>query len=199
MRQLIIATNNYGKIKEIKQILKDIPFKLKTLKEIGNQSEVEETGKSFEENAILKAKIVGDKTQILTLSEDSGLEVDYLSGKPGIYSARYTEGTDLDRINKVLNELKNIPREKRTARFRSIIAIYNPVTKKIQTFEGLAQGYITNQPLGDNGFGYDPIFFSSDLKKTFGQAIDGEKNEVSHRAKALEKAKTKLLDKSFLK
>lgn len=199
LKQLIIATGNQGKIREINDILKKIPFKLITFKDIKYSDEVEETGKTFEENAEIKARVVGEKTQLMTLAEDSGLEVDALDGKPGIYSARYRKGTDLDRIKKVLEELEGIAREKRTARFKSVIAIYDPTNKKTQTFEGVAQGYITDKPLGKNGFGYDPIFFSDDIRKTFGQASDEEKNKVSHRAKALEKAKRKLLDKSLLK
>lgn len=207
MRKLLIATQNPGKIKEIKEILKGIAFELKTLDDIGFSKDIQEIGESFEENAVIKAKEIGEKTGNLTLAEDSGLEVDALNGRPGIYSARYEKGSDLDRINKVLMELKGISKEKRTARFRSVVAIYIPSSNKLRdsstpqrfarndnsarivTFEGLSEGYITEQPIGVNGFGYDPIFFNLDLGKTNGQASLEEKNRVSHRSRALIKVK----------
>lgn len=189
MRHLLLATKNKGKIKEIREILKGISLELNTLSDIGIQDEIEETGKTFEENAILKVKIVGERTGKLTLAEDSGLEVDALGGRPGVLSARYIGGSDLDRNNKLLKELKSIPKEKRTARFRSVVAIYNPQTKQIQIFGGESHGYITEKPIGENGFGYDPIFFNLDLSKTNGEATFEEKNKVSHRARALIKCK----------
>lgn len=194
MRKLLIATQNPGKIREIKEILKDIPFELKTLNDINFGEEVPETGRSFKENAILKAKAIGEKAKLLTLAEDSGLEVDALGGRPGILSARYIKGSDEDRYNKLLDELKEIPKERRTARYKAVIAIYNPETKNIETFEGISEGRITEEPRGSNGFGYDPIFFNLDLGKTNGQASLEEKNRVSHRARALNKLKNFLLE-----
>ena len=189
MRQLIIASKNPGKIREIKEILADIPFEIKSLLDIGYIKEINETGKSFEENAIIKATTIGDQNQILTLAEDSGLEVDALGGKPGIYSARFEQGSDLDRINKLLKDLKGISKVKRTARYKTVVAIYNPETKSIETFEGTSAGYITEKPIGTNGFGYDPVFFNIDLGKINAIASFEEKNRVSHRAKALLKVK----------
>lgn len=189
MKDLIIATTNLGKIKEIKEILKDIPYQLKSLEDMGIDIVIEEKGITFAENAILKAKTVGKKTGLLTLAEDSGLEVDVLDSRPGVYSARYTEGSDSDRINKLLKELAGVPKEKRTARFVAQVAIYNPQTQKIHTFEGESEGYITYQPMGDNGFGYDPVFFNFDLGKTNAQASQDAKNKISHRSRALMKAK----------
>lgn len=189
MRQLLIASKNTGKIQEMKAILSGAPFEIKSLSDIGKDIKVEETGKTFEENAILKAKTIGEKTKHFTLGEDSGLEVDALGSKPGIYSARYAPGSDENRMSKTLDELKRIPKEKRTARFRTVIALYNPDTKSVQTFEGVSEGYITQEPIGTNGFGYDPIFFNSELGKTNAQASFSEKNRVSHRAKALSKCK----------
>lgn len=186
---LLLATRNPGKIREIKEIFKGVPFELRTLDDIGFKEEIQETGKSFAENAILKAKTIGEKTKMLVLTEDSGLEVDALAGKPGIYSARYTRGSDSDRINKVLIELKEVPKEKRTAKFRAVVAIYDQEKKKIQTFDGVSEGYIVEKPVGTNGFGYDPIFFNLDLGKTNGEATLEEKNRVSHRARAINKVK----------
>ena len=189
IKTVIIATSNKGKLIEIKEILKGIPFQIKSLPELDFKIEIDETGKTFKENALIKAKTVGEKTNLLTLGEDSGLEVDYLYGKPGIYSARYIPGTDQDRVNKVLEELKRVPREKRTARFICVAALYDPRTQKTEFFEGVSTGVITQKPAGENGFGYDPIFYNLDLKKTNGEASLEEKNLVSHRARALKKVK----------
>lgn len=188
-RQILIATYNPGKLREIKAILKGIPYQLITLEDIQFDEEIPESGRSFKENAILKARIIGQRTHLVTLAEDSGLEVDVLDGRPGIYSARYAKGTDLDRINKLLEELKAIPKEKRKARFRSVVAIYDPTKEEVKTFQGASDGYITDKPVGNNGFGYDPIFFNLDLGKTNGQATAEEKNRVSHRARALKRAR----------
>ncbi len=214
MKVLLIASRNPGKIREIKEILKYIPLKVKSLIDLGIDIDVEETGKSFEENATLKAKTVGEKTKLLTLGEDSGLEVDALGGRPGVFSARYAKDSDLDRINKLLKELKDIPKEKRMARFRAVVALYIPAAMssprkrgsgkildqvendnsyRIVTFEGESRGYITEKPIGKNGFGYDPIFYNLDLGKTNGQASLEEKNRVSHRARAINKAKKYLI------
>lgn len=189
MNQLLIATKNKGKIKEIKEILSGLPFEFKSLDDVDFKEEIKETGKNFEENACIKAKSVGKKTGLLTLAEDSGLEIDALGGKPGVYSARYCQGSDLDRINKILGEFRGIPEEKKTARFVSVVAIYDPVSKKTYIFEGVSKGGITEKPIGKDGFGYDPIFYNFDLKKTNAQASLEEKNKVSHRGRAIRKAK----------
>lgn len=189
MNQLLISTRNLGKLKEFKKILADISFEILSLNDLNIKDEVKESGKSYEENAILKAKTIGEKSKLLTLGEDAGLEIDALGGKPGIYSARFTKGTDEDKIDKILKLLKGVPQEGRTARYKAVIAIYNPQTKEVQTFDGIVEGYITEKREGTNGFGYDPIFWSKDLKKTFGSATDEEKNFVSHRSRALSKLK----------
>lgn len=193
MKNLLIATNNLGKIREFLEILKSIPFELKILRDISFSEDIQETGKTFEENAVLKAKTIGEKTGLLTLAEDSGLAVDAMGGKPGVYSARFVKGTDEDRVNKVLVELKGVQKDKRTARFNAVVAIYDPNTKSIQTFDGVSKGYIIEKPIGTNGFGYDPIFFNLELNKTNAQASIAEKNKVSHRFRALIKAKEYLL------
>ncbi|OGG00019.1 non-canonical purine NTP pyrophosphatase, RdgB/HAM1 family [Candidatus Gottesmanbacteria bacterium RBG_13_37_7] len=196
-KSLVIASANQGKIKEIKKILKDIPFEMKSLIDLKIAIEVIESGKTFEENAVLKAKTVGEKIKLLTLAEDSGLEVDALGGKPGIYSARYTGGSDQDRVEKLLKELKAIPREKRTARFYACVCIYNPTEEALSIFRGISKGYITEEPYGVNGFGYDPVFYNPKLGMTNAQAALKEKNRVSHRAQALGKARKYLLNHKY--
>jgi XTP/dITP diphosphohydrolase len=185
MKKLVIATNNQGKIREIHIILHDSPFQLFSLKDIGFEKDIKETGSTFEENALLKAKTVGDYSHTVTFAEDSGLVVDALGGKPGIYSARYTKGTDEDRNSKVLQELQGVSKDKRSARYIAVIAIYNPSTKQSVTFQGVSEGVITHTRKGTNGFGYDPIFYNNDLGKTNGEASLEEKNKVSHRYRAL--------------
>ncbi len=224
MKFLLLASKNQGKIKEIKSLLADLPYKIKTMEGVNIKDKVEEKGTTYEENALLKAKTIGDKTKMLTIGEDSGLEIDALDGWPGIYSARHTIGTDEDKIDAILKKMADIPQEKRTARYQSVVAIYIPIdlrhsgkrsanwrrahpesdsgpalpagrqarmTKKgkIYTFEGSCDGFITHKKEGNNGFGYDPIFWSNDLKKSFGNASDEEKNLVSHRAQAILKLK----------
>lgn len=193
MKTLIIATSNRGKLLEIKHILENIPYEIKSSQDVGFTDEVVETGKTFRENAKIKAETIGRKLKYLTIAEDSGLEVDALSGRPGIYSARYVPGSDEIRVNKVLEELKGIPKEERTARFICVAALYNPRTQKTEFFEGVSRGVITQKPAGVNGFGYDPIFYNLDLNKTNAQATLAEKNLVSHRARALNKVKEFLL------
>ncbi len=194
MRKLLIATSNKNKQREILSIIGDIPYRYLSLNDVNYQKRIRETGTSYLENAVIKAKKIGSDLGLLTLSEDSGLEIDALAGKPGIYSARYCSGTDLDRINKILEQLKNTPKKKRTARFVSWVAVYDPLGKKIYTFKGVSYGLITERPIGDNGFGFDPIFFNQDLQKTNAQATLSEKNRVSHRAKALVKSRKILMN-----
>ncbi|OIO14455.1 non-canonical purine NTP pyrophosphatase, RdgB/HAM1 family [Candidatus Gottesmanbacteria bacterium CG11_big_fil_rev_8_21_14_0_20_37_11] len=193
MKKILIATKNQDKITEILDLLSDINMKLISFQDIDFNENIEETGRSFQENAVIKALTAGRKTKITTLAEDSGLEIDALGGRPGIYSARYKDGSDMDRCMKILCEMKNISKEKRTARFITIVAIYEPLTEKVVTFEGMSEGYITDKPLGKNGFGYDSIFYNFALKKTNGQAKLAEKNKVSHRSEAILKAKQFLI------
>lgn len=195
-RKLLLATNNQGKVREIKTILKGIPFtfiSLKKAKKIPNNIIIKETGTTFTENAKLKAKTFGKMAGLLTLAEDSGLKIDALAGKPGVKSARFAKGKAKDRNQKVLHLMKKIPQAKRTASFESVVAIYDPLTNKTSVFAGKTKGSITLQPQGTGGFGYDPIFFSAKLNKSFGLARLREKNKVSHRARALKKAKLFLI------
>ena len=190
---LIIATTNKGKLIEIREILKGIPYEIKSSAEFGFNSDIPETGMTFKENAQIKTVFIGRKTGMMTLAEDSGLEVDYLGGRPGIYSARYLSGTDQDRYNKILAELNGVPREKRQARFVCVAALFDPQKNKTFFYESESRGVITEKPYGKNGFGYDPIFYNLELKKTNAQASSAEKNRVSHRARALIKVKEFLL------
>ncbi|OGV90803.1 non-canonical purine NTP pyrophosphatase, RdgB/HAM1 family [Microgenomates group bacterium RIFCSPLOWO2_01_FULL_46_13] len=188
MKELVVATRNEGKLLEVLDILKDLPVKVSALKDMGQLIDLEESGKTFEENAAIKARAVGGVTGKLTLADDSGLIVDVLKGRPGVYSARYAP-TSEERNEKVLKELQGVPFKKRTARFVCVMVVYNPITKEVKTAEGVVEGYITDRPKGKGGFGYDPIFYSPELGKTFGEASAEEKNRVSHRARALGKVR----------
>ncbi len=188
-RELIIATRNKGKFSEIVEGLKDLPlefFSLDDRKEIPQGFSVLETASTFEGNAILKAMTIGKMTSILTLSDDSGLEVDALGGRPGVLSARYVQGTDEDRFRKLLEEMKDAPDEKRGAQFHAVIALYDPATERVRTCEGICRGVITREPQGNGGFGYDPIFYHEGLGKTIAQMSLEEKNRASHRGFALQ-------------
>ncbi len=195
MRKLLIATRNKGKFLEIKKVLKDLPFKflnLDEVKKIPRGFEVEETGKDFKENAILKAKGFAEMSGLLTLADDSGLTVEALGGWPGIHSARHTEGADEDRYRELLKKLKNVPWKKRMAQFRCVIAIFDPKIEKLVSYKGVCEGRINYKPKGSYGFGYDPVFYLSLLDKTTAQLTTSEKSAVSHRGKALRKAKKDL-------
>ncbi len=185
---LIIASNNKHKVVEIKQILGDFFKNIYTLSDKNINVEIEENGNTFEENALIKAKYICELTGITTLSDDSGLEVEALGGAPGVYSARYAgEPSDSNKNNqKLLAEMKNI--QNRNANFTSVIAICYPDGKTI-TAKAATYGKILTQAEGNNGFGYDPLFFSNDLQKSFGIATAQEKNAISHRGRALQKMK----------
>jgi XTP/dITP diphosphohydrolase len=200
MKKLLIATSSKGKFPEIVAELKGLDFEFLSLRDITSlpaNFEVEEPAMTFEGNAIIKAITLGKKTGLLTLADDSGLEVDALDGRPGVFSARYVKGTDEDRYRKLLDELKNVPKEKRTANFRTVVAIYDPENDKIRTCEAIYKGEINFEPKGNNGFGFDPIFFNSTLNKTNAEMTLDEKNTISHRGQALRKAK-EVLERDFI-
>lgn len=200
MRKLLVATKNQGKLLEIKKVLEDLPFQLLGLDEvktIPQDFEVKETGKSFLENAVLKAKTYARMSGLLTLADDSGLEVEALGGRPGVYSNRYAQGSDQDRWEKLLKELQGVPEKKRGAQFRCVTAIFDPKTEKLETCQGICRGKIARQPKGKHGFGYDPIFFLPKLGQTMAQLKPAEKNKISHRGKALKKAKKILNNYNF--
>ncbi len=193
--KLLLATNNKGKAREYKSLLAGIPYQLVTMTDEGITTEVSETGATFEENAILKATVLAAESGLLTLADDSGLEVDVLGGEPGVLSARYAgEGaSDADRAKFLLTKLKGVPEENRTARFRCVIAIATP-DGDVKTCSGEYPGVITTTPRGYNGFGYDPIFYVPELGKTMAELSADEKNKISHRARAAEKARQLLMN-----
>ncbi len=181
-KRLVVATGNKGKLAEMRAILSD--WVILSAKEAGFFEEVEETGATFMENAELKARAVCAFTHLPTLADDSGLCVDALGGAPGIYSARYSGGTSADNRALLLKNMQG--KENRNAHFTCALALCFP-DGKILRVEGETHGKILTQEEGENGFGYDPLFFSDDLQKSFGLATDEEKNTVSHRGRALDK------------
>lgn len=187
--RLLLATNNQGKARELKILLRELPLALVLPGELGITAGVEETGKSFEENARLKATVLAKESRLLALADDSGLEVDFLGGEPGPLSARYAgEGaTDKERVEFLLAKLKGVPREKRTARFRCVIAIATP-EGGVELCSGECLGLITFEPKGERGFGYDPVFYFPELGKTMAELPLEVKNKVSHRGVAAREA-----------
>ncbi|WP_238884270.1 XTP/dITP diphosphatase [Clostridium sp. YIM B02551] len=199
MKKLVLATNNKNKVKEIKEILSVFNLNIVTLKDLNIDVDVEENGTSFDENALIKASAIADiliskgYNDFIVLSDDSGLEVDYLGGEPGIYSARYAGNHGDDEANniKLLDKLKNVPKEKRKAKFICSIAMINNLGGN-KVVKGEVHGIILDEPLGSSGFGYDPLFYYEPFNKTFAQLSPEEKNKVSHRAKALIKLKEEM-------
>ncbi len=196
MKKLILASNNAHKIKEIQEMLSDMNIQVKSLKDENIDIDVVEDGKTFEENAKKKAKEIyeyllkrGDNN-FLVLADDSGITVDYLNGAPGIYSARYAgeHGNDSKNNEKLLENLKGVPKEKRGAQFVCQLALFTS-EGKYYSVEGKVEGYIIEELQGKGGFGYDPLFFYEPFNKTFGEVSAEAKNSVSHRAAALKKLK----------
>jgi XTP/dITP diphosphohydrolase len=189
--ELLIATKNAGKITELKLLLApdDLPITLRSLRDFPNVVEPEETGSSFAENAVLKAKYYALQTKLSALADDSGLEVSALGGAPGVFSARYAgeNATDAEKIEKLLNELKKIPDESRAARFVCAMAIADEKGEIKYLTEGVCSGKISVKPSGKNGFGYDPVFIPEGFHETFGELSNEIKQQISHRARATEK------------
>lgn len=186
--RLVIATANRGKVKEFEDALARLNLDLLDLTAVGISSLPEETGSSYEENALLKAGFVALRSGLPALADDSGLEVDALGGQPGVLSARFGGPglTDGERVAHLLDQVRHVPAKGRGATFRSVIVLATP-GGEIATFEGETRGELTAGPRGDDGFGYDPVFRSLDLGKTFAEASLAEKRRVSHRGRALEK------------
>ncbi|MFC1287824.1 XTP/dITP diphosphatase [Bacillus paralicheniformis] len=196
MKEVIIATKNEGKVREFKAMLEPRGYGVKSLLDIGYTPEIEETGQTFEENAVIKAETISKETGKIVIADDSGLSVDYLGGSPGVYSARYAgeEKNDLANLKKLLKELEGVEKEDRSARFRCALALCTP-GQETKTVEGSVEGYITEEPRGTNGFGYDPVFLVKDKDQTMAELSSGEKNKISHRAEALKKLSA-LLDQA---
>ena len=186
--KLLLATNNQAKVREYRSLLQDLHFELVAPAELGIITVVDEIGESLEENARLKATTLAAESRLLALADDSGLEVDALGGKPGRLSARYAgeKASDKDRISYLLAQLKDVPWEKRLARFRCVIAIATP-DGKVELCRGECSGFITFEPKGEQGFGYDPIFYLPELNKTMAELPLEIKNQVSHRGQAARK------------
>jgi XTP/dITP diphosphohydrolase len=196
--KIVLATNNQHKIREIKDILTGISSELLTLEDFSGFPLVEETGETLEENAILKAREICRFTGLSSMADDSGLEVDALNGDPGVRSSRFAgeHCSYEDNNRKLLMLLKNVPWEKRGARFVSVVALAKD-PKHILTVRGEIEGVIHLEEKGENGFGYDPVFYVPELKKTFAQLSPEEKNRISHRARAFNKGKDMILKGFF--
>ena len=194
--KMVFASNNVNKIKEMNDLinknLNGFEIELLSVKDVGFTDDIIEDGSTFEENAEIKARAVFDKTGMISFGDDSGLCVDYLNGAPGIYSSRYSGGGNEENIKKLLEELKGVSDEKRAAHF--YCAIYCVIDKNASfCVSGKCDGIIINEKIGDNGFGYDPVFYYPPQKKTFAQMGDDEKNKVSHRALAAEQFAKKIV------
>lgn len=195
MEKLIFATGNEGKMREIREILGRDGLTILSQKEAGIATDAEENGTTFEENALIKARAVAEQTDALVLADDSGLEIDYLGGEPGVYSARYLgEDTPYEIKNqKILDRLAGVPEEKRTARFVCVIAAVLPDGRTFTT-RGTIEGIIGYESRGEGGFGYDPIFFVPEYHCSTAELTMEQKNEISHRGKAL-RAMKEILEK----
>jgi len=184
--KLLIATNNAHKIEEFKEIFADLPMEITFPRQEGVDLDPEETGETFAENAIIKATAFAQVTGLTTLADDSGLEVDALGGEPGVYSARYGDtpkDAHQQRYELVLEKMRAVSDDARTARFRCALAIVTP-KMVIDVVDGVVEGRIAHKPAGENGFGYDPIFFVPDFGMTMAQLSSNEKHRISHRGKA---------------
>src|SRR3989304_630189 len=193
MPKLLLATNNPGKAAEFRQLLEGCGWEIVTPAELGLTLEIEETGQTYTENATMKAVEYAKASGLVTLADDSGLEVDALGGRPGPLSARYAgpDRTDEERVRALIEELAGVPDEQRTARFRAVIAIAEP-GGRVELVEGTVEGRIAHEPRGENGFGYDPVFLLPERGRTAAELPSDEKNAVSHRGVAARKARALL-------
>lgn len=192
-KTIIIATNNKGKAKEFKSLFAEYGYKIKTLHDFPEIRDVEETGNTFYANALQKATFISQALDTIVLADDSGLEVDALDGAPGIYSARFAgeHGNDQKNNEKLLEELKNTPEEERTANFHCSLVLVRPDKEPLHVV-GTVDGLILQEPTGDNGFGYDPLFFVPELDKSMAELTSDQKNAISHRAQAIIKLRDHL-------
>jgi XTP/dITP diphosphohydrolase len=189
--RLLVATHNPGKKREYEELLAPLEAEIRFPDDLGLHLDVREDGVTYVQNAHKKAKRYASASGLLTIADDSGLEVDTLGGAPGLHSARYAAGSDADRVEALLDELRGVPWEERTARFRCVLVI---VTRTNEGFEaeGICEGMIATQPHGEGGFGYDPIFYLPEYASTMAQLTRAEKNHVSHRARAVQAARPRL-------
>lgn len=187
--EIILATHNKNKILEFKQLVKEIPIKLITLYDLEDYEEILEDGVSFYENALIKARYIAQRYQIITIADDSGLLVDELNGAPGVYSARYSKDADVSNNDLLLKNMYNI--DNRSASFHCSLVIYLP-NNEHYAFEGKLKGTITKEIIGNNGFGYDPLFYVDEQGCTLAEMSDSLKNAISHRAIAFNKGMVKL-------
>ncbi len=190
MKRLLLGTDNQAKLREYRGLLLGIPFVITTLRDEGIEARVKESGTTMEENATMKATTYATMSGLLTLADDSGLEVDALGGEPGVLSARYAGdfASDRERIDYLLARMERVPWERRGARFRCIIAIASP-SDDVELCQGECQGVIAFDPKGGNGFGYDPVFYLPDLGRTMAELTMEEKNRISHRGMAAWRAR----------
>ena len=195
MRTLLLATSNLHKLEEFRAIFSDLPLRLLSLRDLQLAIDVEETGTTYAENAELKARAYAQVSNMSTLADDSGLEIDALGGAPGVQSARYlgSETSYEERFRVILEQLKGLSLDQRSARFRCVIALVEPLGN-IRIVEGVVEGVIADGPRGTNGFGYDPIFSLPELGKTFAELEPEYKNRISHRARAAQSARKLLED-----
>lgn len=193
--ELLVATNNEGKMRELNALLAKLPLRLRKLSELPRISEAEETGETFTQNAVLKARHYSSRSGLWTMADDSGLEVDALGGAPGVYSARYGgRGISYaERMALLLDSMSASGDASRLARFVCVIALADPLTGEVETFEGVCEGRIADSPRGEGGFGYDPLFIPDGFTQTFGELPSEVKQRLSHRARALEQAHQYLL------
>lgn len=198
MPRLVLATKNKGKVKEIRELLGGLQNALEIvgLDNFPGLPEIVENGKTFLDNALIKAKAVAEYTQEVTLADDSGLEVEYLNGEPGIYSARYGNlgWNDRERYEYLLKKLEGVPEPLRAARFRCVVVLCHPGLDKVEKAEGAVEGKIATGPKGENGFGYDPVFYLPEYQCTMAELPESKKNEFSHRARAIKALIPKIQD-----
>jgi XTP/dITP diphosphohydrolase len=189
VRRLLLATNNPGKVRELRRLLSDLAFEVVTPAELHIALEVAETGSTYAENAAIKARAFADAGNCLALADDSGIEVDALGGGPGVLSARYGDATldDVGRTRHLLVELDGVPPARRTARYRALVAVASP-SGEVELFEGVQEGTIADLPRGGAGFGYDPVFLV-DGTRTQAEIPEAEKDAISHRGRAVRAAR----------
>lgn len=190
IRELVLATRNRHKGEELAALLGDLNIRIHTMDEFPDVPDIIEDGETCEANAIKKARAISESTGLLAVADDTGLEVDALGGRPGVYAARYAgeHATYEDNWRKLLRELSGVPRNRRTARFVTVAAMASP-SGEVQVATGQLQGVITEEPAGARGFGYDPVFFVPELGKTLAELSAEEKNRISHRARAFTQAR----------